>query len=449
MESSPPLYSVLLLVLVASPALFVSPARSTSQQTLEHPKLNKTGFWVKLKQVDSGKNFFQLERIQNGIKRGQHRLQKIANGLAHHDLRAISSPVSPVNHISEFFLEFSIGTPLKTDQLVLLDTASDLIWIQCKSCINCFKQNNPIFDQSESLSFFNLSSSSELCKALPRSTPTIDGWCEYYYKYRDDSSTSGIMGRENFTLGDVIVPNLGFGCGEDYEGDGFSPGAGVVGLGRGLLSLVSQLKETKFAYCLPSIEDPKNSGRLLIGSPERISIDKLMKTTPLIRNWFEPSRYYVSLEGISVGGTKLHMKKSTALKDDGTGGLYIDSGAPITHLEKSAYDLVREEFINQAVKLSEDKSGLYVFDLCFNLPKERSDRDKVPKLIFHFDGADWELPRKNYMIEDENNGVMCLGIVPSRDDVSMFGALQQQNMLVISDLEKDTLSFVPTECDQL
>ncbi|KAF5734214.1 Eukaryotic aspartyl protease family protein [Tripterygium wilfordii] len=445
MPSNIPFYSLLLVVLLATLALFVSPTHLTPQQEQEHQnqKQKNSGFRVKLKQVDSGKNLTQFERIQDGIKRGQHRLQKITNRSSYHDLRAISSPVSP-RDVSIFSIEFSIGTPRKT-QSVLLDTGSDLLWIQCEPCINCYKQNNPIFYPNQSLSFINLSSSSELCKALPELVPTDEG-CEYYYKYLKGSYTSGIMARENFTFGDVIVPNIGFGCGVDNEGRGFSPGSGIVGLGRGLLSLVSQLKETKFAYCLPSFDDPNNSGTLWIGSLERILIGEL-KTTPLIGNWFEPSHYYISLRGISIGGTKINIEKSIALKDDGTGGIFIDSGTPVTHLEENAYGLVRDEFIKK-FKLSEDKSGLYVFDLCFNFPNEGLVKVEVPELIFHFHGADLYLPTKNYMIEDKKNRVMCLGIFPSKD-LSMFGALQQQNVLVIHDLKEETLSFLPTECDQL
>jgi hypothetical protein len=72
----------------------------------------------------------------------------------------------------------------------------------------------------------------------------------------------------------------------------------------------------------------------------------------------------------------------------------------------------------------------------------------VPKLVFHFDGADLELPAENYMIGDSSMGVACLAM-GSSSGMSIFGNVQQQNMLVLHDLEKETLSFLPTQCDLL
>ena len=172
-----------------------------------------------------------------------------------------------------------------------------------------------------------------------------------------------------------------------------------------------------------------------------------MKTTPLIQNPSQPSFYYLSLEGISVGGNALPIKKSTfALQDDGTGGLIIDSGTTITYLEESAFDLVKKEFTSQ-INLPLDTSGSTGLDLCFKLPSDSSSID-VPKLVFHFDGADLDLPAENYMIGDSGLGVLCLAMGGS-SGMSIFGNVQQQNMLVLHDLEKATLSFLPTQCDEL
>lgn len=170
----------------------------------------------------------------------------------------------------------------------------------------------------------------------------------------------------------VSISGLGFGCGDDNEGDGFSQGAGLVGLGRGPLSLVSQLKEQKFAYCLTAIDESKPSS-LLLGSLANInpktSKDEL-KTTPLIRNPSQPSFYYLSLQGISVGDTQLSIPKSTfELHNDGSGGVIIDSGTTITYIENTAFTLLKNEFIAQ-MSLPVDDSGTGGLDLCFNLPAE-------------------------------------------------------------------------------
>ncbi|XWS41244.1 hypothetical protein CRYUN_Cryun17cG0064600 [Craigia yunnanensis] len=199
-------------------ALYVSPAVSTSRRALEHRNKLQNGFRVTLKHVDSGKNLTKWERIQRGIKRGHHRLQRLnATVLEKSDSAEVQALVFAGN--GEFLMDLSIGTPPKSYSAIL-DTGSDLIWTQCEPCSQCFDQSTPIFDPKKCSTFSKLPCSSHLCAALPQST-CGDG-CEYLYTYGDYSSTQGVMGTETFTFDKVSVPKIGFGCGEDNEGGGFS-----------------------------------------------------------------------------------------------------------------------------------------------------------------------------------------------------------------------------------
>uniref|UniRef100_A0A6N2LXT4 Peptidase A1 domain-containing protein n=1 Tax=Salix viminalis TaxID=40686 RepID=A0A6N2LXT4_SALVM len=383
--------------------LFFSPAFSTSRRALEHPKMQK-GFRVRLKHVDSA--------YSTRVKRGRNRLQRLkAMALVASSSSEIESPVLPGN--GEYLMKLSIGTPPETYSAIL-DTGSDLIWTQCKPCSQCFDQSTPIFDPKKSSSFSKLPCSSQLCDALPQSS--CKDSCEYLYTYGDYSSTQGILASETLTFGKASVPNVAFGCGADNEGSGFSQGAGLVGLGRGPLSLVSQLNEPKFSYCLTSVDEKKTS-TLLMGSLASVNASSsAIKTTPLIRNPSQPSFYYLSLEGISVGGTRLPIKKSTfSLHDDGSGGLIIDSGTTITYLEESAFNLVAKEFTTQ-IDLPVDSSGSTGLEVCFTLP---SGSTKMECLAM---GAQVHV---------------------------YFGNVQQQNMVVLHDLDKETLSFLPAHCDLL
>lgn len=425
----------------------VPSSSATSRRILQH-QAGRVGFQVTLRHVDSGKNLTKFERLERAVRRGENRLHRF-NGavLAASGEPGMESSVQPGN--GEFLMELSIGTPSETF-LAIMDSGSDLIWTQCKPCTQCYDQPNPIFDPKKSKSFSKLSCSSKLCGALPTSMCS-DG-CEYLYTYGDYSSTQGVMATETFTFGgsegsSISVPNVGFGCGEDNEGSGFNQGSGLVGLGRGPLSLVSQLGVSGFSYCLTSIDDTKTS-KLLIGSQATTSSSSSsIVTTPLIRNPAQPSFYYLALEGISVGGNALPIKKSTfSLQEDGSGGLIIDSGTTITYIEESAFNLVKKAFVSQ-IKLPVDKSGTSGLDLCFTLPSDTAQLD-VPTLVFHFSGGDLELPGENYMISDSSVGLLCLAM-GSSTGMSIFGNVQQQNMMVIHDLEKETLSFRPTQCDQL
>ncbi|KAI4343496.1 hypothetical protein L6164_010837 [Bauhinia variegata] len=435
-----------MLVALIVVLVYVDSVSSTSRSGALNPQaFRRGGLRVKLQHVDAGKNLTKLERVRHGIKRGNHRLERL-NAM----VLAAASPDSELEapiHAGngEYLMTLSIGTPPQ-EYSAVLDTGSDLIWTQCKPCSQCYKQPTPIFDPQLSSTFSKLSCSSDLCSSLPSSTCS-DG-CQYVYAYGDYSMTQGILGTETFTLGDsgnqVSVQNIGFGCGEDNEGNGFEQASGLVGLGRGPLSLVSQLKESKFSYCLTSMEDSKTS-TLFLGSMNSSSKGAL--TTPLLRNPSQPSFYYLSLEGITVGDTRLSIEKSTLeFSDDGRGGVIIDSGTTITYIEQSAFAELKKEFTSQT-KLAADDSGSTGLDVCFTLPSGTTQVE-IPKLVFHFKGADLELPADNYIIADSNLGLACLAMGAS-SGMSIFGNIQQQNMLVNHDLEKETISFIPAQCDDL
>ncbi|KAK9950492.1 hypothetical protein M0R45_005979 [Rubus argutus] len=61
-----------------------------------------------------------------------------------------------------------------------------------------------------------------------------------------------------------------------------------------------------------------------------------------------------------------------------------------------------------------------------------------------------ELPGDNYMIADsETSRSDLLGCWEAPAICLCLGNYQQQNILVLHDLVKETISFVPTKCDQL
>lgn len=437
-----------LIVIVSVSILLVLPVNSTSRNGIKRSR----GFQVSLRHVDSGGNFTKLERLQRAMKRGRHRLHRLSVLAAAAEGAVEDADVKSQIHSGsgEFLMELSIGTPPSQFEAIL-DTGSDLIWTQCEPCRQCFTQKSPIFDPEKSSSFSRLSCGNKLCAALPMSS--CGEACEYTYAYGDYSTTQGIMASETFTFDNkVSVRNVAFGCGDDNEGTGFSQGAGLVGLGRGPLSLVSQLAEPKFSYCLTAIDGGDSSAKstLLMGSLAGVKAGSTEKvvTTPLVKNPSQPSFYYITLKGITVGDKRLPVAESAfKLNSDGSGGMIIDSGTTITYLEEEAFSALKSEFTKQ-VNLPVDNSGSTGLDLCFTLPSDAEDIT-VPKLIFHFDGgADLDLPGDNYIIADKSSGVACLAM-GSAQGMSIFGNVQQQNMMVVHDLSKETLSFVPTQCDQL
>ncbi|MQL85726.1 hypothetical protein Taro_018246 [Colocasia esculenta] len=401
-------------------------------------------------------NFSKLEMLQRAVRRSRHRANTLVmravlaagNGLGDE----VQAPVHAGS--GEFIMDLAIGTP-PVPFPAILDTGSDLIWTQCKPCTQCYRQKTAIFDPSSSKSFSKLPCSSKLCRALP--TSTCDSDCQYVYSYGDYSSTQGVLATETFTFGytsssskkAVSVAGIGFGCSGSNEGKGFEQAAGLVGLGRGPLSLNSQLGVGKFSYCLTKLDDSSKKSPLLLGSVAKLSSGHA-QSTPLLRSATQPSFYYLSLKGITVGATALSIPKDTfAFSDDGSGGLIIDSGTSITYLEKAAYGPLKKAFLSQ-VKLPVGNGSDVGLDLCFQLPEGGSSADgvEVPKLVLHLDGADMQLPAENYMILDGSSGQLCLMVMGS-NGMSILGNFQQMNFHVLYDVEGGRLAFEPAHCDQL
>ncbi|KAL6312570.1 hypothetical protein AAG906_005966 [Vitis piasezkii] len=304
---------------------------------------------------------------------------------------SVEAPVHAGN--GEFLMNLAIGTPAETYSAIM-DTGSDLIWTQCKPCKVCFDQPTPIFDPEKSSSFSKPPCSSDLCVALPNSSCS-DG-CEYRYSYGDNSSTQGVLATETFTFGDASVPKIGFGCGKTTTD--VRTARGRAGGARPRTTVI----DFPASYCEECNPHP-------IG-PKPFTFIILLPF----------------LEGISVGDTFYPSKIHFSIQDDGSGGLIIDSGTTITYLKDSAF-----------MKLDVDASDSTEIDLCFTLPPDGSPVD-VPQLVFHFEGVDLKLPKENYIIEDS-----------ALRRVSIFGNLQQQNIVVLHDLEKETISFAPAQCNQL
>jgi len=396
-------------------------------------------------------NITSIERLKRAIERSQDRLEKLQMSVVSKnekfaaETKDVQAPVSAGN--GEFLMKLAIGKPSLLYSAIL-DTGSDLTWTQCMPCSDCYKQSTPIYDPSLSSSYSTVPCKSSMCLALPASACT-SARCEYLYTYGDYSSTMGILSYETFTLSSQSVPHIAFGCGQDNEGSGFSQGGGLVGFGRGPLSFISQLGDSvgnKFSYCLMSVTDPSSkTSALFLGETASLT-GKTIGSTPLIQSSSQPTFYYLSLEGISVGGKLLSIPKGTFdLQSDGTGGLIIDSGTTITYLEQVGYDSLKKALIS-SISLPQADGSTIGLDLCYNA-KSGHSTPTFPTITFHFKGANYNLAKQNYIYVD-SSGIICLAMLPS-SGMSIFGNFQQQNYHILYDNGKNVLSFTRTVCDSL
>ncbi|KAL8115081.1 hypothetical protein AgCh_021780 [Apium graveolens] len=343
----------------------------------------------------------------------------------------------------EYFTRLGVGTPPKYSYMVL-DTGSDVVWLQCKPCLKCYSQSDPVFDPAESSSFVGIACGSPLCRKLDSPGCSRMKRCLYQVQYGDGSFTVGRFATETLSFRKSKVSNIAVGCGQDNEGL-FVGAAGLLGLGRGELSFPSQAGPKfglKFSYCLTDRSASAKPSSIVFGES---AISKTAVFTPLKTNRKFDTFYYIDLVGISVGGERVRSILPSLFKTDisGNGGVILDSGTSVTRLTRPAYIAVRNAFRAGATHLK-TAPNYSLFDTCFDLSGK--SEVKVPTLVMHFTGADVSFPASNYLIPVDSNGTFCFAFAGTNNGLSIIGNIQQQGIGVVYDLAGSRIGFAPRGC---
>ncbi|KAL6218545.1 hypothetical protein ACLB2K_011755 [Fragaria x ananassa] len=102
---------------------------------------------------------------------------------------------------------------------MVLDTSSDIVWLQCAPCKRCYSQTDPVFDLRKSSSFSSLPCSSPLYRHLDSPDYSSKSkTCLYQVSYDDGSFTFGDFSTETLTFRSSKVPKVALSCGHDNEG---------------------------------------------------------------------------------------------------------------------------------------------------------------------------------------------------------------------------------------
>uniref|UniRef100_A0A0E0MM37 Peptidase A1 domain-containing protein n=1 Tax=Oryza punctata TaxID=4537 RepID=A0A0E0MM37_ORYPU len=356
-------------------------------------------------------------------------------------------------------IDMSIGTPTPQNVSGLVHITSQLVWAQCSPCATraacATAPPTDTFRPNKSATFSPLPCDSDMCLSVLRETcgagDATTGNCDRYIAtYGSAVNTSGYLATETFTFGSTRVPGVVFGCSDKTNGD-FSGANGVIGLGRGPLSLISQLQLSRFSYQLWAPHDSnskKKSKSSVDGSIIRFGDDAVPKTkrprsTPLLSSTLYPNLYYVNLTGILVDGKRLSAIPAGTfdLKANGSGGVFLSTTVPVTYLEVAAYRVVRQALAS-GISLQPVDGSAMGLDLCY--AAALMAKVKVPKLTLVFDGAgaEMELAVANYFFKDDDTGLECLTMLPSVGG-SVLGSLLQAGTNMIYDVDGERLTFEP------
>ncbi|KAF2302579.1 hypothetical protein GH714_037863 [Hevea brasiliensis] len=264
----------------------------------------------------------------------------------------------------EYFMRISIGTP-SVELLAIADTDDLPVTVKCRVAPG-----------------FAMHWIVKLEFALPEVLLTT---VDILTPMETIRSLMAILPLKRFTIGStnsnsVPLQPVALGCGTRNGGTFDEVGSGIIGLGGGSLSLISQLSSKisgRFSYCLVPTSEQSNysTSKINFGIDMLMSDPDLVAYTPLVSK--EPDTfYYLTLEAISVGNMRLAYKNSWN-KNVQQGNIIIDSGTTLTFLDSEFYNEL-ESAMEEVVKAERVSDPQGIFSICF---RDSGDVDLPIKLL--------------------------------------------------------------------
>ncbi|XAR54466.1 Nepenthesin [Bertholletia excelsa] len=378
------------------------------------------------------------EMVLETMAQDQARLEYLGSLVAGRSVVPVASG-RQVMQSPTYIVRAKIGTPPQA-MMMAMDTSNDAAWVPCSGCVGC---PSAVFASAKSRSFKPVPCYAPQCKQVPNPTCGVSA-CSFNMTY-GSASIAANLSQDTVKLAADPIPAYTFGCIQKATG-GSVPPQGLLGLGRGPLSLLSQtydLYKSTFSYCLPSFKSPNFSGTLRLGpfgQPRRI------KSTPLLKNPRRSSLYYVNLMGIKVGRRVVDIPPSALAFNPTTGaGTIFDSGTVYTRLVRPAYEAVRNEF-RRRVGLKLKITSLGGFDTCYTQPIV------APTITFMFQGMNVTLLPENLLIHSTVGSITCLAMAvsPTENDynsvLNVIANMQQANHRILFDIPNSRLGVAKELC---
>ena len=324
---------------------------------------------------------------------------------------------------NNYVVTVGLGTPARYFT-VEFNTGSDLSWVQCEPCKDCYEQRDPLFDPAKSPTFSTVPCGARECRELPSQTCSPDNRCRFECAYADGSQTDGDLARDTLTLTPSdAIRGFVFGCGHQNSGF-FGTEDGLLGLGRKSVSLSSQAAGRYgpgFSYCLPSLSSGTGYLALGGGAPANAQF------TPMVPSRALPSLYFLRLTGIMVASKAVKVPAASML---------IDSGTQLTSLPDGTFAALWSAFARLMTGRYRRAPGLSFLDTCYNFTGHAALQVPSVALVFA-GGATVNLDVSGVLVKlgsDEPN-VACLAFTSSGDDmpVGILGNTQQKTFDMVYD----------------
>ncbi|XP_050221372.1 aspartic proteinase CDR1-like [Mercurialis annua] len=379
-------------------------------------------------------------RLAKAVQRSADRASQLSSLLSN-SITAAEFSAAIVN--GDFLMRISIGRP-PTELLVNVATGSDLVWIPCLSLRSCTQNCNlRFFDSTKSSTYENVPCDSYRCRITTGTACQISNCVLSCNSRYPESCPDGNVAMDTLTLNSTtgqafMFPNTGFVCGNLIAGD--YPGIGMLGLGRGSLSLLSRINhliDGKFAHCIVPYSSEQTS-KIRFGEKAAVSGNGMF-STPLITNRGLQS-YNLNIYGMSVGNESVVTGGYGSY--DYLNGLGIDSGTMFTSFPNFIYSEIesRVRYAMQQEPLNQDPTRR--LRLCYRYTPEFNP----PIIRMFLQGGIVELSGYNSFIRMGEDTICLAFAISDSDHDAVLGYWQMTNFLIGYDLDESYLSFKKTDC---
>ncbi|KAK9061889.1 hypothetical protein SSX86_019073 [Deinandra increscens subsp. villosa] len=340
-----------------------------------------------------------------------------------------------------------VGSPPQKFALIV-DTGSTVTYVPCSTCEQCGKHQDPKFDPDSSSTYEPVKCNNDCtCDKAKKQ-------CIYERQYAEMSSSSGVLGEDIISFGnqsELSPQRATFGCENSETGDLYSQHAdGIMGLGRGDLSLVDQLVDRgvisdSFSLCYGGMDI--GGGAMVLGG--------VSPPSGMVYTYSDPVRspyYNVELKELHVAGKRLPLSPSVF---DGKHGTVLDSGTTYAYLPETAFRAFKDAIIKELHSFKKIRGPDPSYnDICFS--GAGSDISKLsetfPSVEMVFGkGHKLSLSPENYLFRHSRvRGAYCLGVFQNgKDPTTLLGGIIVRNTFVMYDREHHKIGFWKTNCSDL
>ncbi|KAJ0098007.1 hypothetical protein Patl1_28585 [Pistacia atlantica] len=353
-----------------------------------------------------------------------------------------------------------IGTPPQQFALIV-DTGSTVTYVPCATCEQCGRHQDPKFEP-------DLSSTYQPVKCnLDCNCDHDRVQCVYERQYAEMSSSSGVLGEDILSFGNQseLVPQRAvFGCENVETGDLYTQHAdGIMGLGRGDLSVVDQLVEKgvisdSFSLCYGGMDI--GGGAMVLGDISPPANMVFAHSDPVRRYVLKKFRdgnspyYNINLKAIHVAGKPLPLNPRVF---DGKHGTVLDSGTTYAYLPEAAFVAFKDAIMNELQSLKQIRGpDPNYHDICFSGASsdasQLSNTFPAVEMVFG-NGQKLLLSPENYLVPG-NIQRFVVDIVWGfskmvKDPTTLLGGIVVRNTLVMYDREHSKIGFWKTNCSEL